>query len=178
MISHLYFFEKVAQWVDHTHNYPWVSQPCRCFVFSFTHTTLTVYIHAVSSENSTSCTKREEMLCCMHVKCEMEELFIVPGHSWSKRNKVSCLLPNKNWHNHSVLSPDAVVGRFFPDSVVSVVHVNGQVLVSVVRWAEVGDHTAGDPQETHHWTRTQRSRTTFLNYAFILFHSTSISFPN
>lgn len=93
-------------------------------------------------------------------------------------------LPDKNRHSNSVLSPDAVVGLFFPDSVVSVVHVNDQVLVSVVRWAEVGDHTAGDPQETHHWTQTQRSQTTIFNNVFSLFYfvsfffSTSISFSN
>lgn len=55
------------------------------------------------------------------------------------------------------LSPNTVVGCFLLDSVVGMVHVNDQVPVVVVGWLKVGDHTAGDAQEAHHWSQIQRS---------------------
>lgn len=47
--------------------------------------------------------------------------------------------------------PDAVRALFLSDSVVGVIGVDDQVLVGVMSRAVVGDHTAGDAQETHHW---------------------------
>lgn len=49
-----------------------------------------------------------------------------------------------------ILSPDAVVGLVFSESIVVVEGVNDEVAVGVMGWIKVGDHTAGDAQEAHH----------------------------
>ena len=56
------------------------------------------------------------------------------------------------------LSPNTVLGLFLWDAVVGVVHVDGQVLVGVVGRLVVGDHAAGDAQQTHHCRRTNKVR--------------------
>lgn len=50
----------------------------------------------------------------------------------------------------SIILPDAIRASFLSDSIVSVVGVDDEVLVGVMGRFVVGDHTAGDTQETHH----------------------------
>lgn len=56
------------------------------------------------------------------------------------------------------LSPNAVVGCLFSDSVVRVVLIDYQVPVGVVGGVKVGDDTTGDAQETHHCKHKACSR--------------------
>lgn len=55
------------------------------------------------------------------------------------------------------VSPNTVPWIFGSNAIVSMEHVDDQVLIGVVGRVEVGDHTTGDAQQTHNWNKDRQN---------------------
>lgn len=58
--------------------------------------------------------------------------------------------------NYVCDSPNTVLGFFLSDTIIGVVYIDNQIPIVVMGRLKVGDHPAGDAQQTHHWNQTQR----------------------
>lgn len=70
------------------------------------------------------------------------------GVPWLRKHKI---LMTKR------VSPNTVPWIFGSNTIVSMVHVDDQVLIGVVGRVEVGDHTTGDAQQTHNWNKDRQN---------------------